>query len=344
MNVAVSCDSIISRNWETAIIEALVDLYPESELYTLAHRPGAVLGSLEQRKIHSTYLSHSQMNEEEFREKRYLYPGAAKNLSIPCRWKKVINIGNGSSLGFGHCEKSQLIHYLIDWNYGQRPKGIWNKLFGAYVDSYWLKSLKRSDKVLVSTLEYKNRLADLGVQATVLVPPFKTQDFPVIKAPIFTYDHVAVYAVGLVPGLASELRQYFQNRGIKFKFFGPDQHLSTIKNGPEDSHFFGDRCSGELAPLLSGSRCVIDWSGASFPIGALQGLSSGRPVISDSITMKFFSENTGLVKCDPSIKSLDECLGKLNNEHFDSQLLHAHAAAYDERRFKKKIKSLIESD
>ncbi len=64
MKVAISCDDLLVRDHYTEIVETVAMAFEEAEVYTLAHRPKAMLGTIELRKIRSTYLSHNIQERE----------------------------------------------------------------------------------------------------------------------------------------------------------------------------------------------------------------------------------------------------------------------------------------
>ena len=92
--VALSCDHLIVRDHQTEVFEMFLSLYEEAEIYTLAHKQKAILGPIEMRKIHSTFLSNLVDSVDEFNRYKYIVPTAAKNLFIPCSIDIIINIYN----------------------------------------------------------------------------------------------------------------------------------------------------------------------------------------------------------------------------------------------------------
>ncbi|EQC45068.1 hypothetical protein M899_0459 [Bacteriovorax sp. BSW11_IV] len=345
MKVVVSCDELLKRDHLTEVVEAVLELYDEAEIYTLVHRPKAILGPIELRKIHSTFLSHKVKSSADLHNFSYLIPSAAKNLFIPCSVDLVINISSGLSQGIKTCEKTKVVTYLYNDAFLNSPKSWLEKIFSSYLKSYFKKSLKNVDVLYVSNDSLLEKVSRFRADATVLEPPFKINDWQIIPSPVFTYDHFCINANGLDVAMAKKLKDYLVSESIKFKFFGDDEHLAQIKNGPEDIHFFGDRCSGELAPLLSGSAAIIDLSDGFFPEASLKGLGTGRPVIAlDSASNRSYLSGEGVfftTKDESKIFSLIKDLLK-DPKRFDSKKLRAVAVNYHEIKFKAELKRRLD--
>ncbi|MDD0853483.1 hypothetical protein HBN50_10255 [Halobacteriovorax sp. GB3] len=345
MKVVISCDDVLARDHVTEIIESILGLYDEAEIYTLAHKPKGILGPVELRKIHSTFLSHKVKSKKGLGELSYLIPSAAKNLFIPCSVDLIINISSGLSQGIKKCEKTKQITYLYDNRYERKKKTFKEKFFSGFVKSFFKKSFKNADILWVSNSSLKQELAQIGYESEVVEPPFKINDWQIIPSPLFTYDHFAVNAKGLDLDMAKKIRSLFKEKGIKFKFFGIDGHLNEMKEGPEDKDFFGDRCSGELAPLLSGARAIIDLEDCSFPVASLKGLGTGRPVVSlDTPSNKAFLTGLGITHCAYDFDALKECIEEVlkSSIQVESKKLRAHALNYNEIKFKAFFKRRID--
>lgn len=345
MKVVISCDEILKRNHLTEVIEAVLELYDDAEIYTLAHRPKAILGPIELRKIHSTFLSHKVKNTEDLHRYSYLIPSAAKNLFIPCSVDLVINISSGLSQGIKTCEKTKVITYLYDDSFINNSKSFLEKLFSSFLKSFSIKTLKNVDTLFVSNGALLERVKAFRSDVSLLEPPFKINDWQIIPSPIFTYDHFCINSQGLDLGLAKELMNFFESENIKFKFFGDDEHLSTLKTSAEDIHFFGDRCSGELAPLLSGSAGVIDLNDGFFPEASLKSLGTGRPVIAfNSSSNRSYLNGEGVYFVKRSLDEIKILVKELldNPKKHDAKKLRAISVNYHEVKFKAELKRRID--
>ena len=122
MKIAISCDHVIERNQALAIVEMVGAVYEDAEIFTIVHKPGSVLGPIEQRKIRSTYLSHKVKDKDHFYRCGFLVPSAAKNLHIPCNFDLVVNISSGLSQGIQTCEGTKVLTYFLPFESDEREK------------------------------------------------------------------------------------------------------------------------------------------------------------------------------------------------------------------------------
>lgn len=347
-NLALACDSILSRDLATRMVETLSDLYRESEIWTLAHAQGALLGPLEMHKIHASFLTHKVHTKEDFAKYSFLLPKACDSLFIPCKFKKIINITSGLSMGIKTCDKARKLTYIVDDYLGERErKRLLERFFTSYVSSWQRKTLKQAQsmgEVWVSRSDLKEELREFGVESKVVEPFFNVTDFPLIPSAVFKYDYVIVNAVGLGPVLASELRAYFEQKNLKYKFVGEDAHLNELKRGQADSSFFGERCAGELAPLLAGAMLVIDFSDEPFPEFALKALAVGRPILArPSISRSSFLKGSegvawgkGLEDVRSEVSRRQLIAGRPDHEEW-SRKRRAHVMRFHDIRFKAEL-------
>lgn len=348
MNVAITCDSLISRNHANEIVELLCETYPDSMIYTLAHKPKAILGTIEQRKIKSSGLSRKVQKEHELYDHLLVLPSIAKSMKLSCQHNIVLNISRGFSHAFSVCEKSKQITYLYDLSFENNFNGFLNKLLKPFIVSKFMSALKNSNLVLVSDEKLKIKLKKFGIESVVLLPPFKISDYALFPKSMFKHDYFTVDTTGLTLSAMKTLINFFEKRQERFQFIGalPEHELSELKKIAMDNCFFGDRCSGEHAPVLASSRAFISFSTEKFPKMILACLAVGRPVvmlkeqncIADGVGTYFIE------KFDMMMLSV--LLDQVNNEHetLDSQKIRANALKYHDIKFKSHLKRLLDKE
>ena len=283
MKIALSCDHIIERNQAITILEMVSSIYEDAEIFTIAHKQGSVLGPIEQKKIRSTFLSHNVKDKDHFHQRGFLVPTASKNLHIPCNFDLVINISSGLSQGIKRCETTKVITYFLpEHDQMRKNKKWWEFLFSPYLKQWAENNLRECDLIWVPDEGTKEILEDrLGgdKEIKVVYPFFNIQDFPLIPSSYWKHDFFAIDTAELDVKLAREIFDLVTKSGSRGIFVGPDSHLEKLKKEKGDKNFFGQRCTGELAPFLASSRGHISLRTNGFPDLALKALSVGRPVI-----------------------------------------------------------------
>lgn len=343
MKTAVTTDLLTERNLAVEIVQTFLETYDESTLYTLAHRPGEILGPVEHRKITSSYLTHKIQTVDDVRKHGWMVPGAAKKLHIPCSTDLILNVSRGLSHGISKCDRPKQITYLLDdacLPVGGQGKSWREKIFGAMVRSWALNAFKQADEIWLAHegLEplVSNRRNGVDVK---IVPPFiRTQDFPAGPKNVFEHNYYVINAQGVDFDQAKRLMELFSKRGTPYLFVGEDSHLNSLKTAEKAKLFYGAKCNGELAPLLAGSRAAIDLS-KTFPLIALSALCSGRPVISsDNPFIDKKLEEKAVVKLGPD-ENLEKVLDQMDHEftQYDPQVLHNSINKFHQAKFKGEV-------
>ena len=344
MKVAITCDYLLSRNHYVEVIETICELFPEARLYCFAHGEGMILGHIEQRVITSTYLSKKVKTVEEFYTHSYKIPSLAKNLFVSCEYDVIINISNGFSQGIKRCDKSKLITYLYDFGFENNIKKTFvQKLFYNFVISWVKKSLKKSDLVLVSRADIKEDIKSFVPNAEIVPPPFRVSDYSLFPKSMFKHHYFAIEAVGLSLVEAREISSWMKEWEFPFQFIGLDEHLSAMKADFELNKFFGNRCSGEHAPVLAGSKALISFNNQEFPNLVLATMATGRPVILGN-ELKKWVHGTGTYFASFHKGSIRAMIDQVyaNEENLDGQKIRAHVMEYHDIKFKAHMKRVLE--
>lgn len=347
MKVVLSCDDLIQRDHLTEVFEAFIEIFEDAEIYTLVHKQGAILGPIEMRPIHASGMTHRIQERDDFGKWSFLVPTAANTLFIPCSVDLIVNLSNGLSHGIKKCEKTKQITYLYDFFLEGRPAKTWReRFFKSYTKSWSMQKLKQADQIWVSSEALKDKISAVRDDAQVLNPFFNISDFPIIPSSTFKYDYYAINAVGLDPEKGRQLMELLKRLETRFCFVGQDEHLNKLKEGTGDSLFFGERCSGELAPLLSGARGVIDFNNAAFPKLSLSALATGRPIIvSEARRNPDYLQGEGIISVNPgTIHEVESAISKLDEEHhtFEPKRLRGIATKFHDVKFKAAVRRRVD--
>lgn len=339
MKVVVSCDAIINRDYYLEIIETILDQVGEEvELYTLIHNQGSVLGHVEMRKIHASYLTNIAKNWESLLQNSFLVPSSCKKLFIPCRYDLIINISRGFSQGIKKCENTKMLTYLVeDIQTIDRDKSLKEKIFQPFVKKFQMKSLSHADDLWVSDPLLVNE--KLRERAKVVAPPVKLSDYRILPDSLIPNDYFLINSESLGTELASDLLRFYSETGYKFKFVGRDSHLDSLINSLNENdkkYFFGDKCSGELAPLLGGAKFLIDFEKNKVPTMSLKAMACGRPVYSKG--NRFLEHGQGHYLLE---KVYFEGFDFL--QEFESKKVRGRALGFDELKFKHILRRYLDA-
>ena len=279
MKTAIAIDSLISRDESTLITELVLSLLPNSELYTLVHQQGGILGRIEMRPIVSSFLTHKLKKDPSsvFSKHYWLIPSATKGLPLHPSIEKIVVISRGMIHGLNIPKSVEKFLYLLDWN-DQDVQGL-QKAFRPYVNEWRTKKLQDFDQVAISSHSLKNQFK--LIDAKVIYPAFKTEDFPFVKDEDhhFHFTHHLIHTHGAQIKELKLLFQFLIDHDEKVRVLGPDKHLDQLKRIFPQIEFGGDHCEATDALYSHQAKVVWDFSTSFFPAKALGAMATGRPVI-----------------------------------------------------------------
>jgi len=346
MKVAISCDYILERSHYAEVIENICEIFPEATLFCFAHKKGSVLGHIEHRQIRSTYLSNFVKNPEEFYTHSNKLPSLAKNLFISCDYDLIINISKGFSQGFAKCEKTKLVSFVYDLDLDQKiTKTLLQKMFSPFVHSWIKKTFQKAEVILASRQDLVDLIKTFPLLKKVehMPPPFRVSDYALFPKDMFKHHFLAIEAKGLSVEKAQNLIKWMEEWEMPFQFIGGDEHLGELKSHCKENTFFGNRCSGEHAPVIAASKAFISFNDEDFPSLSLGAMATGRPVIL-SVRLKKWVSGVGIHFVDQFNKdSLHKAILELTSEdQLDSKKVRAHVMDYHDIKFKAGLKRILD--
>jgi len=326
VKIVVSCDAVVDRDYYLEAVEAVLDMVGDNcELYTLVHTPKSVVGPVEMRQIKSSFLSNFSKSWSDLLANSHLIPSASKNLFIPCSVDLIINVSRGFSHGIQKCAETKMLTFIVEDLYTRpRKKSFKEKFFSLLVKSFQRKGLKQADELWTSRLDLIP--SSYHDKAKLVRPPVNLGDYKILPDALFQRDYILVNAEPLNNDQASLAITSLEKAQIKFKFIGKDDHLEELKKSHEQ-HFFGNRCGGEMAPLISGCLYLVDLEENDVPVWSLKAMASARPVLSAGNGFVEFGEGFYPIKGDifSELQSIEE---------FDKNKVRTKAVAFEELRFK----------
>jgi hypothetical protein len=341
MNLVLSTDHLLYRDDSTAMLEIMGELYPEAPVHTLAHQQGAILGHLELRSVKSTGLSRKAKTLDDLSGQAFLLPRLVHQIHVPCSVNVIFNVSLGLSHGIPRCEGTKQWTYWLGDDLITRPtKRLREKFFRRYLEHWSKKQLRQIDLLWVPTQELKEQFERWTSAEIAVVPPFiKLSEYPLIPASIFKNDFYMVNTQHLGPVEIEIIEKVFQQRNQRYRFFGDHTHLEAIVGNRSADLFFGERCAGELAPMLASAKGVLDFTRSLFPTQAIKGLSQGlRVIYREGSGAKFFLENPYTFATSLDEKSLNQVLDQLewglSFESEERKKIRAFAMDYHDLKFK----------
>jgi hypothetical protein len=279
MKTAICIDSLLNRDEATFILELVLNIFPNSEIYTIAHKRGGILGTIETRSIVSSFLSHKVAKGDVLKKHFWILPSAVKAIPMHPSIEKVIVISRGYIHGLIFPAHVKPYLYILDWNLVDQKTLGWQKMFASYVNLWRERALTRFPKIAVSSEALKTKL-ELP-NAEVIQPTFRTEEYPFVKDEDhnFLFTHHLVLTHGMSEGNFKLLMRMLTAKGETVRTLGPEDHLKTAKEEFKTVDFAGDHCEATTAMYSHQAKVVWSLSESFFPSAAFGALCTGRPVI-----------------------------------------------------------------
>jgi len=340
MNTAICIDSLISRDESVFLLELILNLFPNSEIYTIAHKRGGILGPIETRPIVSSFLSHKAKDLEVFKKNFWILPSAVKGIPFHKSIKKVIIISRGYVHGLSLPENVEKYLYILDWNLVSQTNLGWQKLFSNYVNDWREKKLASFPKIAVSSDFFKAQLH--LPNAEVIPPTFRTEEYPFVKDEDhnFLFTHHLIHSQGLNVQEFRQIASILRSKNEKVFVMGPTEHLGPVRKDFSDIEFVGDHCEATTALYSHQAKVIWDLSSSAFPVRALGSLCTGRPVIvrDNQINREFLTTGTYFLG-QMTLEDLEKIYTEVEESYlsFDRRSLRRIGLKWNERLFKSRM-------
>lgn len=345
MKTAILIDSLLKRDESIFLLELVLNLFPNSEIYTIAHKQGGILGPIETRPIVSSFLTHRTKDEGVFSKNFWIMPSAVKGIPLHPSIEKVIVLSRGYIHGVqlpSHVEK---ILYLLDWNFiDQKKLGPWQRMFAPFVNDWREKALRQYPKIAV-TSEYLKQAMDLP-NAEVIGPTYKTEEYPFVRDEDhnFMFTHQLLYTHDLTVEEFELIIKKMTDKKELVRVLGPDQHLESVKKAYPQVEFGGDHCDATNALYSHQAKAVWDFSKNYFPNKAFGALATGRPVVvRDTMINREYLTNGSYFLKDIAEADLEKVYQEVDSSYMsaDRKILRRLGLKWNERLFKSRMVSFL---
>lgn len=343
MKTAILIDSLLYRDDATFLVELVLNLFPNSEIYTIAHKQGGILGQIETRPIVSSFLTHKVKDKDHsvFHKNFWILPSAVKAIPFHPSIEKVIVLSRGYIHGLNLPDHVEKYLYIMDWDLVDQNKVSWiQKFFGPYVNDWREKALTKYPRIAVSSEALKQRL-ELP-NAEVIAPTYRTEEYPFVRDEDhnFMFTHHLVHTHDLDLEEMRTLLKFLTSKGEMVRMLGPEGHLDAIKKEFPQVDFGGDHCEATSALYSHQAKAIWDFSRSFFPSKAFGGLATGRPVVvrDEKVQREYLTSGAHFLK-DFSISSLETIYQEVEGSYMsaDRKVLRRLGLKWNERLFKSRM-------
>ncbi len=358
MRVAIVHYWLVSMRGGEKVVEALCDMYPEADIFTLVCDHDKLSDKLRRHRIFTSFLQRIPGARRRYQSLLPLMPFALEGFDLSS-YDLILSSESGPAKGI--IPPPQAVHicychspmrYIWDhYHLYRKNAGLVAKmmmpLVAPLLRTWDANSSLRVDRFIANSHHVASRIAKYYRRSSVVVhPPVAVDDF----SPATAVDDFYLCAGQIVPYKRVDLavRTFTRlGRNLVVVGDGDAKELAALKRiaGPT-IRFVGSASFAELKEYLARCRALIFPGEEDFGIVPVEAMASGRPVIAfgrggalDTVV----PGQTGLLFKEQTEQSLADAIELFETmEHrFYPDLIQLHAAQFSAVNFKAAMKRVI---
>ncbi|PSH70950.1 glycosyl transferase [Phyllobacterium brassicacearum] len=359
MKVAIVHYWLLSMRGGEKVLEALSELYPDADIFTLVYNPDAISGRLKNHKITTSFLQKIPGSKKYYQMLLPIMPLALESMNLT-EYDLVISSESGPAKGI--IPKPDAVHvcychspmrYIWDhYFFYHSSAGFVKKLFMPFIAS-WLRQWDVSTSARVDCFVANSRHIANRVQkyyrrdAVVIHPPVSVDDFAISD----TTEDFYLCAGQLVGYKRVDLAvDAFTAMNKNLVVIGTGEEMEKLKSraGPT-IRFLDHQPFASLKSHMARCKALIFPGEEDFGIVPVEVMASGRPVIAfgrGGAVDTVIDGLSGVLFFEQTVDSLTESVKRFEAmaDSFSPAAIRAHSLRFSKDNFKKKIAALVRKE
>jgi len=291
MRVALVHDWLTGMRGGERVLEALIALYPDSDIFTLVHVPGSVSARIEERPIRVSALDGIPGSARFYRHALPLMPRLIERFDLSgydlvVSSSHCVAKGAIAPAGVPHvCYCHTPMRYAWDQydayfgaDRASAPVRLAMRAVAPQLRKWDVASAGRADGIVANSYHVRTRIRNCwGRDSTVVYPPVAVDRF----SPAVAREDFYLVLGALVPYKRIDLTVEAFNRMRRRLVIvgdGPERERLLAAAGP-NIEFTGRLSDAEVADLLGRCRALVNAGVEDFGISIVEALAAGAPVI-----------------------------------------------------------------
>lgn len=360
MKVAILHDWLVGFRGGERMLEALCEMYPQADIYTLLHKKGSVPQSIEKHRIFCSFLDAIPGIYEHYRKFLPLFPVAVDSLKLKEDYDLILSSTHCVIKGIQKPKKAKHVSYVytpmrymydqFDVYFGAGAplyQRLGAKVFRPYITN-WDKASNRGIDVMVGISQFvQKRIKDIyDIDAHVVYPFVDLKDFEsknLDEKKDDFYLMVSAFAPNKRVDLAVEA---FNRNGKKLKIVGGGQQDTWLREMAKPNvEFLGTLDRDAIVDLYFRAKGFVFPGIEDFGITPLESLAAGTPVIAfhGGGVLETMTADTAVFFNDQTVESLMAAVNEFEKKSFSPHKMRERAAEFSKDRFIREMKALIDS-
>ena len=358
MRVALVHDWLTGMRGGEKVLEALCELHPDADIFTLFHHRGSVSPAIERHRIDTSFVQHLPFARSHYRRYLPLFPFAVEQFDLDpydlvissshCAAKAVVPTGRARHLCYCHSPMryawDQFDAYFGPARVGAAASRWFYRPVLAALARWDAATANRVDRFVANSHHVAGRIRRYYNRgATVVYPPVDTVFYH--PADITPASHFLIVSA-LVPYKRIELAVEACERlgaGLRIIGDGPErERLQALAT--RHVEFLGRLEGPEIRDEYRKALAVILPGEEDFGIVPVEAQACGRPVVAlarggalETVT----DGETGVLFAEPDAAHLGAALERVATIRFDSARIRQSAERFSRDRHIQQMRDVI---
>jgi len=336
------------------VLDALVEVFPDAEIFTLFYTPGALNRRIESRPIHVSFLNKIPGARRYYRYFLPFFPLAIERFDLSafdlvissshCVAKGVIPAPGALHICYCHTPMRYAWDRYRDY-FGKSKLEPLISIFMHYLRMWDVVSSQRVDHFITNSNYIRSRIDRFyRREATVIYPPLETSRFRPTAGDRGNY-YLVVSAFAPYKRIDLAIRTC-EKLNRKLFIIGTGQDEKSLKALAGDhTVFLGRLPHEELNDLLAGAKALLFPGEEDFGIAPVEAMAAGTPVIAygkGGCLETVIPNATGLFFTEQSVESLENAILEFEGKKFSREACVAQAQRFGRERFQREVLQTIE--
>ncbi|MBA4318555.1 MAG: glycosyl transferase [Flavobacterium sp.] len=367
MKIAVIHDWLVTYAGAERVLEQILQLYPEAELYSLIDfLPVNGRDFILNKEVHTSFIQKLPFAAKKYRNYLPLMPLAIEQFDLS-EFDLIISsshavakgvLTNSNQLHICYCYTPiryawDLQHqYLKETKLDRGLKGIIARGILQYIRLWDQSTVNRVDYFIAISQHIAKRIKKIyGRDSTVIYPPVDINKFYVGNK----RENFFLTASRMVPYKRIDLIvEAFSENGLPLVVIGDGPEYGKIKEkAKKNVEILGYKEDSVLREYLQKTRAFVFAAEEDFGILPVEAQACGTPVlafgkggVTETIVSTTNRENTptGILFHEQTIEALNDAVKQfqLLETKFDPYKIREHAEQFSKERFRKEFKEFVE--